>query len=414
VSIDSATDLEIRPVSRQEFPEFFRSIVETFGEDVRDSDREMDAAVFEPERSLAVIDSGRIVGTAAAYSRQLTVPGAVLPFAGVTMVSVAPTHRRRGLLTSMMRRQLTELFEEQREPVAALWASEAAIYGRFGYGLAARSAHLSGRAQPMRPRPDVDLGRGRARMVSLEELRVLAPPVHDQVRRRTVGWLDRAGRWWDYRLYDPEHLREGCSALRAVVHEEPDGTPTGYARYRIKVEWTAGQPNNELQVFEVTALTPAAYAATWSFLLNLDLVRRVRAQAALDEPLQHLAVDARAVELAVRDNVWVRVVDVGRALAARRYARDVDVVLDVTDTFCPWNAGRWRLRGGPEGAECVRTTDEADLALGSTDLGAAYLGGTSLAVLAAAGRVTELRQGALGTAAAAFGHDREPYCPEVF
>lgn len=414
MSDDKTTGTEIRPVSRQEFPEYFRSIVETFGGDVRDSDREMDAAVFEPERSLAVFDKGRVVGTAGAFSRQLTVPGATTPLAAVTMVSVVPTHRRRGLLTAMMRRQLTELFEGQREPVAALWASEAAIYGRFGYGLAARYAELTGRTRRMGLRPGTDLGTGRMRMVSTEELRLLVAATYEQIRRKAVGWLDRPGRWWDYRLYDPEHERKGATALRAVVYEERDGTPAGYAVYRIKADESHGQPDSELLVREVAALTPAAYAATWSFLLNLDLVRRVRASGPVDEPLQHLVVDARAVELSLRDNLWVRTVDVGRALSARRYARDVDVVVDVTDEFCPWNSGRWRLVGGPDGAECSRTPDAADIALTSTDLGAAYLGGTSLSLLAAAGRVRELRPGALAEVSVAFAHDRAPFCPEVF
>jgi len=318
------------------------------------------------------------------------------------------------VLTAMMRRQLIEIAEAGREPVAALWASEASIYGRFGYGLAAREATLSGHTQRMRLHPGTDLGAGRVRQVTAAELPLLVRDMRDRLREHTVGWLDRPGQWWQFQLYDAEHRRGGATAMRAVVCEEA-GEITGYAAYRIKGDWQPSGPDNEVRVHEMAATDPRAYAAIWSFLLNLDLVRRVRAaHRPVDEPLQHLVTDARAVGLALSDNMWVRTVDVGRALAARRYTRDIDVVLDVADDFCPWNAGRWRLSAGPAGAECARTSDGADLALSSTELGAAILGGTSVAVLAAAGRVRELRAGAVARVSDAFAVVRAPWCPDRF
>lgn len=409
-----AGSITIRPISTKEFPEYYRSLLNAFGEDVVDAEREADLSAFEPQRSLAVLDGSRIVGTAGAFTRKMTMPGAVVPIAAVTLVSVAPTHRRRGLLTELMRRQLTELFESQGEPVAALWASEADIYGRFGYGLSSREATLTGNTRSMRVRPG-DRGDGRIRLVTMEELRQLGVPVFEQVRPETVGWLDRPGRFWDHRFRDAEHNRAGASTFRAIVHEEPDGTPSGYAVYRTKAEWQEFGPDGELRVHEVVATKPTAYAALWGFMLDLDLVRRVRARhRPVDEPLQHLVSDARAVRLSLLDNMWVRTVDVGRALAARRYAQEIDVIIDVSDDFCPWNAGRWRLSGGPTGAECARTADPADLALSSTELGAALLGGNTLSALAASGRVRELRAGALETASRAFAHDRQPWCPDDF
>ena len=181
------------------------------------------------------------------------------------------------------------------------------------------------------------------------------------------------------------------------------------------MEWNDAGPNGEVQVTEVVATTPQAYAAVWSFLLNLDMTRRiVWRSTAPDEPLQHLVGDPRAVQLQLADNLWVRLVDVDRALAARTYARDIDVVLDVTDATCPWNVGRWRLSGDAKGATCTQTSDPADLRLAVTDLGAAYLGGPSLAALAAAGRVRELHAGALAETSRAFSGDRAPWCLEVF
>jgi Predicted acetyltransferase involved in intracellular survival and related acetyltransferases len=405
----------IRQISTQEFPEFYRTLLDAFGADVRDSDRVTELAVFEPERSLAAFDHDLIVATAGAYTRQLTLPGRTVPIAAVTLVGVAPTHRRRGLLTAMMRRQLTEVFEARRESVAALWASEASIYGRFGYGLAARHAVLTGHTRRMGLRPATDPGSVRIRQVAVAEIPLLADGMRERLRQRTVGWLDRPGRWWENQTADPEHRRGAAGLLRAVVCEQADGEIEGYALYRITADWQPSEPNHTVEVRDLAAATPAAYAAVWSFLLNLDLVRLVRAPyRPLDEPLQHLVTDARSVELALADNLWVRTVDVGGALAARCYAREVDVVLEVADDFCPWNTGRWRLTGGPEGAACSRTVDAADLALTSTELGALLLGGTSLAVLTMAGRVRELSRGAVTAVGGAFATDRAPWCPEVF
>src|SRR5918995_4749968 len=168
---DAPSGLETRPISAEEFPAFLKVLFDAFGDDFRDDECEIESLVFEPERSLAVFDEDAIVGTAAIFSRELTVPGAVTPVAAVTLVSVAPTHRRRGLLTSLMRRQMTDLHENEREPVAALWASEAAIYGRFGYGPAARGARLTARTPRLRMRPGTDRGTGRIRRVELDHAR---------------------------------------------------------------------------------------------------------------------------------------------------------------------------------------------------------------------------------------------------
>jgi predicted acetyltransferase len=406
----------LRPLSVAEHPAYYRLVCNAFNADMRDLDREHDLVLFEPERSLAAFDEKEIIGTAASYTRSMTVPGGALPVAAVTMVAVAPAHRRRGVLTAMMRRQLTDLSEQQGEAVAALWASEGAIYQRFGYGRGATGAKLSACTQALRLRPETDTGSGRVRLVGEEEARPQLAAVYEAVRPGCTGFLDRPGRWWDHRLYDPEHWREGSTSLRFALYGEPDGRTTGYAVYRTKAAWEDwGEPSGHLTVREMFATTPQAYAAVWSYLAGLDLVRTVeRFHGPADEPLAYLVADARAVRLQLIDNLWVRVTDVGRALAGRRYATEVDVVFEVADSFCPWNAGRWRLAGGPEGASCARTTDPADLVLTSTELGAAYLGGTSLHTLAAAGRVREVRPGALRAAAAGFATERPPWCPEIF
>ena len=181
------TDLELRPIDRTEFPEFYRALAEAFLEDPHDDDRESLGTVFEPERSLAAFDDGQIIATAGIYTRDMTVPGGPRPVAGVTVVSVLPTHRRRGLLTTMMRRQLTGLHEEQREPVAALWASEGGIYGRFGYGVAARQLAWSGSKTKLRVRPGIPLGTGRVVLARPEQARPHEEAVYEALRQHDFG-----------------------------------------------------------------------------------------------------------------------------------------------------------------------------------------------------------------------------------
>jgi predicted acetyltransferase len=395
----------LRPVSSDEFEMWARMIANTYGQDRRDADLENERSTIELDRTIAAFDGDSPVGGAAIYSRSMTVPGAVQPIAGVTWVGVSPTHRRRGILTSITRRQLTDLHESGGEPIAVLHASEATIYGRFGYGIASRAAQLEGEKRSMGFRSDVDVGKGVIRLLSSDDARPLIEEVYDRVGIGSVGWLDRPGKFWDARLYDEEHGRDGATALRFAVHEEPGGAATGYAIYRLKgVEDT-------VQVKELTTTTRQAYAAVWRFLIDIDLFPRISYYGALDEPLLHLLLDARALRSTVIDSLWVRLVDVDRALASRRYATPLDVVFEVEDAFCPWNAGRYRLQADGDSVTCERTQARADLQLSSTELGAVFLGGTAFASLAAAGRVKELQPGAVASCTVAFRGEREPFCP---
>jgi predicted acetyltransferase len=373
--------------------------------------------VAEMDRSLALFDGELVLATSGIYSRTLTVPGGLVPCAAVTWVTVAPTVRRRGVLTEMMRRQLTELHEQQREPVAALWASEFPIYGRFGYAPAAFRGGLVGRSERLRLRPDVDLGTGTVRLVDRETYQPAATALHDAVRRLVPGNLDRDQRWWDRELLDLADNRDGATALRFLLHTEADGTVTGYAAWRMKGTWDddRGEPDGVLQVEEVRASSTQAYASLWKVLLSVDLVRTVKVpMASPDDPLRHLITDGRALAARPVDSLWVRLVDVDRALAARRYPAPIDLVLEVRDEFCPWNAGRWRLTGHPAGGHCGRTDRDPDLVLGIEELSAAYLGGVSLGSLQAAGRVTEVSPGAVTLASTSFRWPVTPWCPDMF
>jgi len=403
----------LRPFTADEFDAAFACLSEGFGEDI--TEVEGDRMVFEPERTLGLWDGDRVVATAGIYSRDITVPGAVIPLAAVTLVSVSGTHRRQGVLTAMMARQLREVHDRGTEPIAALYASEGSIYGRFGYGLASYQGRLKGETHQMRLRADVDAGTGRVYPVDEQALRAAAIPLYDQLRPETPGLLSRKDRWWDALLIDPEKHREGRTARRYLLHAEADGTVTGFAIYRRKPDWGESGPDGTVILGELFAGHPAARAALWNYVLSMDLVRHLSFPlTGRDDPLRHMIAEPRAVGMSQVDALYVRLVDVGSALSARRYPTTIDLVLDVDDHFCPWNAGRWRLSGGPSYARCIRTEDDPDLAMSAETLGAVYLGDTSLGTLAAAGRVDEITPGALAAATTAFGWPVATYSPEGF
>ncbi|MET8866008.1 GNAT family N-acetyltransferase [Nonomuraea sp. NPDC004580] len=396
----------LRTIGADEIDAWARMVTTTYGQDWTEGGLRNAAVSLDPGRTLAACDGADIVGGASIYGRVMTIPGAEVPVAGITLVAVLPTHRRRGILTAMMRRQLTDLYESGGEPIAALNAAQATIYGRFGYGLASHVAEIRGDKRFMALRPGTGVGDGRIRLLAREEALPLLEKVYDTARRGRVGWVDRTERYWAALLADHERARAGGTALRFAVHAEPGGEATGYALYRSKA--------GTVQVIEVAATTGPAYAALWRFLIDLDAHTELAYDGAVDEPLYHLLADPRAARTTVLDNLWVRLADVGRALAARRYAAPLDLVLEVQDPFCPWNAGRHHLRADGESVTCERTRARPDLRLTSAELGAAYLGGTTLSSLAAAGRVEELRRGAVAAASLAFRGERAPFHPSGY
>ncbi|MFJ9414065.1 GNAT family N-acetyltransferase [Streptomyces sp. NPDC101227] len=365
-------------------------------------------------RMFGAWDGAGWVGTAGAFSFGLTVPGgAEVAAAGVTAVSVLPTHRRRGVLRSMMRHQLDEV-RARGEALAVLTASEPAIYGRFGYGAATLEMRL-----------DVDTVRLAApALPGVDGVRLrLVDPVAglaecEQVYGRLVptrpGMLARRPHWDRFMLVDPPSERNGAGELQCVL-AEVDGEVLGYARYAVKPESNAAGPCGTVLVRDVQALDPVVYAALWRYLFGIDLTSAVSVRSRpVDDALPHLVADMRRCGIGLRESLFVRPVEVGTALAARTYRAPVDVVLEVSDAFCPWNEGRWRLSGDEKGASCTRTTDRAELALSVRELGSAYLGGFTLSALAAAGRVRELRPGALAAASGAFGSDVAPWLSHGF
>jgi predicted acetyltransferase len=406
---------DLRVLRQDDWDKWYDTLLRGFG-GVPDSaeERELWNSLTEFDRSLGVWDGDECVGTAGAFSFRLTVPGgASLPVAGVTMVSVAATHRRRGLLTSMMRRQLDDV-RAWGEPLAVLTASEPEIYGRFGYGNATVS--LSAEIDTTRVRLSVPDGTDGVRVRYAVPADVLdaCEAVYARLVPARPGMLARRPGWERLGVLDPASGREGASPLQCVLAER-DGETVGYARYRVKPEWDLSGSNGTVVVEELAGLDPTADAALWRFLFGIDLTSKVTVRGRpVDDAWQYLVSDPRRCHPAVRDSLYVRPVEVGAALEARTYQTPVDVVFEVEDAFCPWNAGRWRLSGDAKGASCERTTDAADVALSVRELGAAYLGGVSLAALGAAGRVRELRPGALAEASLGFGVGVPPWLPHGF
>jgi predicted acetyltransferase len=399
--------IEIRHPAEEEWRDAMVMTHAAFGDEARDEEMERHSKMLVRERFYAAYDDGIPVGTAADFPFTLTVPGGELSAGGVTWVAVLPSHRRRGILRQLMRTELDEL-HERGEPLAVLWASEAAIYGRFGYGMAA--PHLQMDADGSRFAFRDDPGpTGRVRLLALDAALEPCMQVYERLRPRVPGFLGRSRDWWErYRLADPEEWRRGASPKYVAVFELDD-EPLGYAIYRVKSEWEGGFPKGTVRVVEALAATAAAERELWRFLFGIDLTVKVESRLDPASALILMVVDARSLRAQLIEGLWLRLVDVGAALAGRSYATDDSVVLEVRDEFCPWNAGRWRV-----GREVQRTEEAADLELDVADLASAYLGAFSFGRLAAAERVRELTGGALARADVLFRTERPPFCPEDF
>jgi predicted acetyltransferase len=307
-----------------------------------------------------------------------------------------------------MRRQLADV-HGWGEPIAALWASEASIYGRFGYGAAAPG--VVAKSNPRRftlkqePPPTISV-----RLTDADEAFQLFPGVYDRFRAGRAGMLSRSETWWkELRLADPKEWRRGASQKFYAV-AEVDGQAEGFSTYRVKNEWEDGFAKGEVKVVELFGTSPQVELALWRFIHRIDLTEKVDVFS-LDpaSPLFLGVRDPRALGLRLGDALWLRLVDVDAALKARSYKPGDSVVLEVTDELCPWNAGRYRV-----GDDAGRTEDTADLALDVADLASAYLGAFDFHRLVHADRASERRDGAAEAATILFRTDLPPYCPEVF
>jgi predicted acetyltransferase len=409
---------EVRPLGLEDAPAVFDVDQWAFGFDTEGRDRQPEIDLLDWSRVRGAHLDGELRGIYAVLSQDLPVPGGSVPTAGVTWVGVHPAARRRGVLTAMVRDHLEGQLAAAREPVSTLFAAEVPIYGRFGYGMATRQLSLTvPRGAALRPavatEPAPRLEFDRA---DKGKHAGLVAQVWERARQGRPGWVSRP----DTALADavfhwPKVDRRGAEEQRILIARDGSGTTTGYAVFARRFGWVDTGPAGVVVVRELAAVDPATARALWGVLLDLDLTVNVEVgHRAPDDPLLHLLADVRAAAPRLSDGLWVRLVDLPVALAARRYQTPIDVVLEVTDALLPANAGRWRLRGGPDSAVCEPATGNADLVLDVRDLGAAYLGGESLLAMASAGLVREERAGAVAAASAAFSWPVAPWCPWVF
>jgi predicted acetyltransferase len=409
--------VELRPISADELPAFTKTAALVYAIPPPDEARLAELAdITEFDRTLAGFEGDRLIATSVTASYRLSVPGAVLPAGGLASVAVAPTHRRQGLLTEIMRHHLAE-GRRRGEPLACLWASEAPIYGRFGYGVASRSLRWELHRRFGEFRPELR-GKGRAAASRVELLDPETPaadvldrirPIHDSLLDRVPGVLERPEPMWRSRLRRPG------SDVRWAVFPAADGTPVGYAGYRVATGYTEAGTENTLSITELVAPDLDGYAGLLRFLLDHDLVGKVNALfRPIDEPLGLMLADPRRLSATPMEGIWLRLLDVGAALSLRRYGVSDRIVLGVEDPFPQPATTNWCLDAGPDGATCQPTAEAPDVTLGVGDLAAAYLGGTRCTDLVRAGLATEHSEGAALAATRLLAWDPQPWAPTYF
>lgn len=408
--------IDFRPITPEEMPTFLGRIMRGFGEDLstdpEEQEREVDRllATLPVDRTMCAFDDADLVGTLGAFPFQLTVPGAAeLPMAGTTVVTVQPTHRRRGVLTTMMRAHLDDAAEHE-EPIAGLWASESAIYGRYGFGSAAESDDV----ETVQTHIEVSGPSGDVRLIEVEDASATLAPIYERVRLLRPGMLSRTKAWWENsRLYDAPSERHGHSALRVAIHES-EGEPDGYALYAQKSDWGEGFGNGRIQVWEVIAPTPEAHTGLWRYLTNIDLFPRVKYwNMPVDDPLRWKVSDPRRLVRKRHDTLWIRILDVAAALSSRSYAADGSIMLEIGDSFRPDTAGTYELAVTGGHGECRPSAGDADVTLDVATLGSLYLGGGHAVAAARGGRISG-SDDAVVMLGRMFRGDDDPWCPEVF
>lgn len=411
---------DVRPIAASELPAWLRAQQTGFLNAAHPTagDHEQLAGFVDLARTQGGFDpdTGRCVASFRSFPQELTVPGGgFVPSSAVTNVTVTPTHRRQGLLTRMMAAELSAA-HARGDVVSTLIAAEFPIYGRYGYGPATSVSEweIDVPRTGLDPRRPVPGDGGRIDLIDEAEVRELGPALHERVRAATPGAVNRDARWWRV-ITGVEHMSHNTyTPSFHAVYRTAEGEVAGMVRYTTDDHWTDAKiPQNTLQVRQLLALTPEAERALWGFLCSIDWVMKVRTgYRAPDDLVPRLLPDPRAARLVTSaDWLWLRVLDVVRALRARTYAVPGVLVLEVTDPSGP-AGGRYRLDAGA--GDCVRTEEPADLRLDVGTLGSLYLGDESAVRLGALGAVTEERPGALALADAVFRTARRPWCPDIF
>jgi predicted acetyltransferase len=402
-------DIEYRPITADEFDEFARVGRIAFSQEPFPADQPWTFGRAELDRTRAAVVDGEIVGSGRNYSFDLTLPGgAIVPVAGVSWISVLPTHRRRGVLRRMMA-ALDDEARDHGDAISILTASEGGIYERFGYGVATWRSNIrvdKRHGTLARRLPDA----GTLRYVERKDALDGFPAVYARACALRPGMVSRPPEWWEESLFN---LAPPTKPSFFVVHENREGDADGFLIYEVQGDYVHGINASNVHVLDLVALTPAVRAVLWQFAFSVDLTESVTApQLALDEPLRFLLADPRRFRVeSVNDHVWLKILDVERALVARRYATTDRAVLQVHDGD---SVSTVVLDGGSDGAECRPSAEEPDLVLGIAQLGSIFLGGTRAGQHAAAGTIEERTTGALARVDAMFASYPIPASPTWF
>jgi predicted acetyltransferase len=375
-------DLEIRAIRPDEIEELLVADERAFGSAPHTDDTARPWADAELGRTRVAFADGAMVGVSRAYTFELTMPGGTtLPAAAVSWVGVLPTHRRRGVLTQMMR-ALHDDARARDEPIAMLTASESLIYGRFGYGPAAWRVGLH--AERARVTFRDPTASGSMRLITRDEAEKVLPALYETVQTTRAGMVSRPDFWWEGVFWGNWGRKD--HAFFIAVHSNRAGDDDGYVAYKVEQDWTGGLTDGTLTVVEILATDAASRADLWRYVFGVDLVRTVEVMnTALDDPLRHLVADGRRIRVDyLNDALWVAPLDPAVALAARTYATTDALVIEV---HAPdGRATRLALDGGRDGATCTSTDAAPDIVCPSATLGACLLGGTRWTELAAAAR----------------------------
>lgn len=393
----------VRTISDDEFDRAVRASVLGFGDHASDELLRVARSDADVGRTFGAFDGRDIVGTTVTRTSAMTIPGGTAKLGFVDDVAVLPTHRRRGILTQMMRAQLDQM-RESDESLSALSASESLIYERFGFGIATwyHRWKIDRRHTAMKIPPN---GGGRVRFISADTAREVWPKLHAKVRETRVGMVHYSETYWRAALWDAEFQRDGATEFFHVAYMRGDRI-VGLCTYRRR--------ERTILVFFLLGEDAEVEAELWRYCFGIDLTLEIQTwPRPTDDPLPWRLEDPRRLERSLIDHMWLRLVDVKEALVSRSYAEAGELVLRVRDEFCPWNDGTYLLEVSQGGAECTRSQREPQVELGVSDLGAAYLGGVSFSNLARAGRVKEHAPGALASADRMFRTDRQPWAMEL-
>ncbi|MEW2274734.1 GNAT family N-acetyltransferase [Streptomyces griseofuscus] len=409
---------DVRTATEADFDDWQRALAVGFTQPPALGREQLDARRrrFTPGRYLGAVDGGRWMATFRSFEQELTtVGGGVVPADAISGVTVSPTHRRRGLLSRMMARDLAAA-RERGDVVATLLAAEYPIYGRFGFGPATWLSRWTvdvprAGLDPRWSGPDDG---GRIELLDGAEVRKLGPELFDRFRRGQPGAVSRNELWWEEFTGTLPAQADYTEPVHAL-YRSASGEAQGLVTYRSDDTWTGQQPDQTARVDRLFGTTPAAERALWHYMCSIDWITKVDSGGrGPDDLLPFFLPDPRAARIAEQaDMLWVRILDVVRALEARTYDQEGALVLEIVDD-AGYAGGRYRLETSPQGASCTATTASPDLTLGVQELASVWLGGESLLRLAALGRVRAAREGAARQADALFRSPGRPWCPDDF